>query len=81
MNKSNFKLGAAILLIGYLPMLLTSFSDNTTQNVLVVKPALPKSTAVLYNSSQIVSWIKMGYQVQSQSQGSSGRELIIMVKY
>lgn len=74
----NLILGAAMLII---LVIAFSFSGSNSSNVMVIKPALPKSTLVTHNSDDIIKYAKLGYQVQSQSQGSSGRTLIIMVKY
>ena len=78
-----FKLGAMVLIILYAVTIFTT-SSNTTQSVITVKPALPKSTVVLRGAesvSTVNSWIKKGYQVQFVSDGSSGRQTIVMVKY
>jgi hypothetical protein len=49
--------------------------------ILTIKPATPKYTVTTEDFREIPKWVSKGYQVQHVSNGSGGREYIILVKY
>lgn len=59
----------------------------TTVEVMTVKPAIPKYTKVIYGeeyyqiNKSVNQHLNSGYIISSQSQGSGGRIIIVMVKY
>lgn len=81
-NLNNFFTGLIVGLIFTICIAAT----NATENLFVVKPAMPKFIATKCLDSNdapnyIYSMIKDGYQVKNVSQGSSGRCIVIMEKY